>query len=63
MNNVNPVDVLAPNLGWTNAVHGRQGNVVLMDGSVSTTSSEELREAFKRSEDENGTAVHLIRAR
>lgn len=51
-----------PNAGaWTNAVHGPQGNVVLMDGGVRQTTSGELRAVLSRSS-ENGT-VHLLTAR
>lgn len=63
VNNVASVDSLDPNLGWTNAVHGLAGNIVTMDGSAVTTTSTELRAAFARSEDENGSPIHLLRAR
>ena len=55
--------VNATNVRWTNAVHGLQGNLVLMDGSVSTTTSEELRQAFRLYEDENGFVSHVLKAR
>jgi prepilin-type processing-associated H-X9-DG protein len=50
------------NLAWTNAVHGEQGNLVFVDGSVAETTSEQLRSAFKSSQDENGTSAHLLKA-
>jgi type II secretory pathway pseudopilin PulG len=50
--------------GWTNAVHGYQGNIALSDGSVRSTSSAQLQEAFVQSLDEDGRASHhLLRAR
>ena len=47
--------------GWTNAIHGEQGNVVLMDGSVMETTSEQLRSVMLRS-DPFGS-FHLLTAR
>ncbi len=61
INNTYTVDAL--NVRWTNAVHGLSGNLVLMDGSVGTTTSEELRRAFRIYEDENGLGAHLLKAR
>lgn len=55
--------------GWTNKVvspnnlHGFSGNIVVMDGSVSETTSEQLRAAMAKSPDENGSDVHLLRPR
>jgi hypothetical protein len=51
--------------GWTNNVlqhnlHGLSGNIVIMDGSVSETTSEQLRAAMAKSPDENGSDVHLL---
>ncbi len=47
---------------WTNAVHGvGAGNVVLLDGSVSQTSSTLMYDFMKRADD-NGN-VHFLRAR
>ena len=46
---------------WTNRVHGFTGNIVTMDGGVATTSSEQMRAALRR-EDDNGSA-HLLKAR
>jgi hypothetical protein len=47
-NNVNvPANVLRRgdvNIGWTNAIHGNIGNVVLVEGSVQSVSSSGLRE-------------------
>ena len=57
------IDLLDQNVGWTNGVHGSLGNIVLMDGSTATTSSPDLRIAFASSEDDNGTRVHLLKAR
>ena len=50
------------NQGWTNAIHGLSGNLVVMDGSVSETSSAQLRAAMIKSQDDNGSA-HLLRPR
>ena len=47
--------------GWTNLVHGLEGNIVRMDGSVSQTTSDELRAAFAKSPDENGSPVHVLK--
>lgn len=54
--------------GWTNKVpqvngHGFSGNIVVMDGSVSETTSEQLRAAMAKSPDENGSEVHLLKPR
>jgi type II secretory pathway pseudopilin PulG len=35
-------------VAWTNAVHGRVGNLLLTDGAVHTVTSEELRESVSR---------------
>jgi hypothetical protein len=51
----------AANQGWTNAVHGLSGNIVVMDGSVSETSNDQLRAAMAKSRDDNGQYVHLLR--
>lgn len=48
-------------VAWTNAVHGTDGNIVRVDGSVMTTTSAELRNSLYRS-DINGS-VHVLRAR
>ena len=49
------------NQGWTNAVHGLRGDIVLMDGSVSEASSDQLRAAMAQSRNDNGQYVHLLR--
>ena len=46
---------------WSNAVHGLQGNVVLMDGSVMVTTSEQARTALEKSSI-NGS-LHFMPAR
>jgi len=46
-------------VGWTNALHGTQGDVVRVDGSVMVTTSEQLRSGFAHS-DLNGT-VHALK--
>ena len=50
-----------PNDGWTNDIHGLSGNIVVMDGSVSETSSDQLRAAMRKSRDDNGQYVHLLK--
>ena len=52
-----------PNDGWTNDIHGLSGNIVVMDGSVSETSSDQLRAAMRKSRDDNGHYVHLFKPR
>jgi competence protein ComGC len=55
--------------GWTNKVvspnnlHGFSGNIAVMDGSVSETTSEQLRAAMAKPPDENGSDVHLLKPR
>ncbi len=51
----------AGNHAWTNRVHGVTGNIVTIDGGVAATSSEQMRAALRRLDD-NGS-VHLLRAR
>ena len=51
------------NQGWTNAVHGFSGNIVVMDGSVSETTSEQLHAAMSDSRDGTGSYVHLLKPR
>ncbi len=50
-----------PNTRWTNAVHGLQGNVVLVDGTVEVTDSDGLRGAFGRTD--NRVNQHILPAR
>lgn len=52
-----------PQAGWTNTVHGLQGNIVQVDGSVATTSSETLRKAFANSQGGDQSSVHILGAR
>ena len=42
--------------GWNDAVHGRKGNLVFMDGSVTETSTTELRAALGPPDDAPGAA-------
>ncbi len=49
------------NQGWTNAVHGLSGNIVVMDGSVSETSGDQLRAAMGKSRDDSSQYVHLLK--
>ena len=49
------------NIVWTNALHGLEGNIVRVDGAATTTTSEELRSAFGRTQATDGT--HLLKAR
>jgi type II secretory pathway pseudopilin PulG len=49
------------NTAWTNAVHGAQGNIVLVDGSAAVTDSEGLRGAFGRTD--NLPTQHILPAR
>jgi len=59
----NTVGILAsdPNIVWTYAVHGVQGNLVQMDGSVNVTRSQEMRRAFGRTDASDG--AHLLSPR
>jgi hypothetical protein len=50
------------NVAWTNNIHGLTGNIVRMDGSVSETSSTDLRAASAGSPIDNGQS-HMLRAR
>jgi type II secretory pathway pseudopilin PulG len=59
---VDSIPINDPSLRWTNAVHGVQGNLLLFDGSVAPTTSEDLRKAFRSSGGDNST-WHLLRAR
>ena len=61
VNNAVGVSSSDANIGWTNAVHGFQGNIVRVDGTAEVTSSAELRDAFGRSDDR--AVQHLLRAR
>ena len=50
-------------LGWTNAVHGQSGHVLLYGGSVEFTETTRLRQLLLRTDlDEAGT-THFLRAR
>jgi len=60
-NTVNFYTWPVPNNGWTNRVHGFSGNIVVMDGSVSPTTSEQMRAAMTKSRNDNGLYVHLLR--
>ncbi len=53
----------AANHGWTNAIHGLSGNLVIMDGSVAETTSDQLRAAMGKSRDDNGQYLHLLKPR
>ena len=60
LNNVNSfITALTP--GWTNAVHGLEGNLLKIDGSATTTTPEQFRQAFQATDD-NGIE-HLLKAR
>ena len=63
MNNVDRMNIAGGFVpSWTNAVHGSgAGNVVLLDGSVSQTTSPVMYDLMKRADD-NGN-VHFLRAR
>jgi hypothetical protein len=61
VNNADAINLIFPFVGWTNSVHGRFGNIVTIDGSTATTTSEELGGAIRRSED--NSQVHFLRAR
>lgn len=54
---------LTPTTGWTNAVHGLSGNIVMMDGRVSQASTPELQTALLYSQAEGPEVVHLLKAR
>jgi len=60
-NNTVGVFTSIPNVVWTNAVHGVQGNLVQVDGSVNVTTSEEMRRAFGRTAASDG--AHLLSPR
>jgi type II secretory pathway pseudopilin PulG len=65
-NNTLQISFSDSSVGWTNAVHGPQGNIVLMDGSVTATTSEQVRQAFGFSASEvtpNPPFAHLLRDR
>jgi len=47
------------NVGWTNALHGFQGNVVRVDGTAEVTTSDEVRNAFGLSDER--PQQHLLR--
>ena len=49
--------------GWTNRLHGVSGNIVVFDGSVSQTTTEQLAAAMKKSKPDNSTGVHLLKPR
>ncbi len=49
--------------GWTNRLHGLSGNIVVFDGSVSQTTTEQLTAAMKKAKDDNAQAVHLLKPR
>ncbi len=59
--NLGSVSSQSSNYGWSNAVHGFNGNVALVDGSVAETGTPELRAILNKS-DENGSG-HLLKAR
>jgi hypothetical protein len=66
VNNTLQVSFSDSSVGWTNAVHGPQGNIVLMDGSVTATTSEQVRQAFRFSASAvtpNPSFAHLLRDR
>jgi hypothetical protein len=56
------IAVGSPLAGWTNAVHGVYGNVLLRDGSVRYTDSVEFRSLILTNSDDNGNA-HFLPAR
>ncbi len=49
--------------GWTNRQHGMSGNIVVSDGSVSQTTTEQLAATMKKSRDDNSQTVHVLRPR
>ena len=51
-----------PASGWTNAVHGAQGNAVRTDGGVSETTSEQFRTVFFTGLGDDNS-LHFLRAR
>jgi hypothetical protein len=58
-NNVHGAAPSDTSVAWTNAVHGFQGNLVTVDGSVAVTTSADMRNAFGRSNDRN--VQHILR--
>jgi hypothetical protein len=47
-------------IGWTNAIHGTAGHLLLSDGSVSFANSVELQRACRQGNNDNGETVHLL---
>ena len=65
LNNASTFDLFGlGSAGWTNAVHGQQGHILRMDGSVLETTSRQFLAAFILSEGNNDNASpHLLKAR
>lgn len=58
-----PASSLKPgdsSVAWTNAIHGRVGNLLLTDGAVHTVTSEKLREAVSKAEPRPEAATHIL---
>jgi len=56
--------IFAPSIGathvaWTNWIHGTEGNLLFMDGTVERTSSETLRRRMAETPEDNGP-VHFL---
>lgn len=52
-----------PNVGWTSAIHGNTGNVLLNDGTVLFTDSTSLRNTLAADPATDNGALHILRAR
>jgi len=47
-------------VGWTNAIHGRNGNLALADGSIFFASSSDLQTVVSRGGHEGGSGIHFL---
>lgn len=52
---------LSEESGWTNGIHGDHGNVLLHDGTVEYTASDQFRELLRRMD--GSTSIHFLAPR